>query len=110
MRRSVLVVMLVLWPLVSPWAASPKDIDRLTSYAVLFGRGAACGLDTSIAAEEIGLWMDQRFPPGSSDQQTYLPIFASGTEYYARMQAEGKSPDSCAAVRRSFAKMRWLRD
>ncbi|MEM4725217.1 MAG: hypothetical protein QXP01_09415 [Candidatus Hadarchaeum sp.] len=51
--------------------------------------------------------MDMKFPPGSRDQKTYLPIFMEGVRYHAQQQKEGKSPDSCAAVLRTFRTMPW---
>jgi len=88
-------------------AASRADIDRLTSYAVILGRAIACGIDTQEASVQIGKWMDKRFPPGSKDQQTYLPIFIDGVKYHAEQQRAGRSPDSCSQVRHSFSKMKW---
>lgn len=88
-------------------AASEADIDRLTTYAVIIGRAIACGVDTNDAMRRVGAWMDRKFPPGSSDQKTYLPIFMNGVEYHAAQQANGKSPDTCAQVKSTFRKMQW---
>jgi hypothetical protein len=86
-------------------AADPRDVDALTTYAVLLGRAVACGVDTDDASRRVGRWMDKRFTP--EDQKTYLPVFAIGTRYHAQMQKDGKSPDSCAKVRSEFAKIPW---
>jgi len=88
-------------------AATDVDIDKLTTYAVVIGRAMACGVDTEPAMKDVGKWMDRRFPPGSSDQQIYLPIFSQGVQYHAQQQADGKSPDSCSSVRRTFTRMVW---
>ncbi|SPD76373.1 hypothetical protein PITCH_A920001 [uncultured Desulfobacterium sp.] len=51
--------------------------------------------------------MDRKFPPGSSDQKIYLPIFMNGVKYHAEQQANGKSPDTCSQVKSTFNKMQW---
>jgi hypothetical protein len=83
-------------------AASQADIDKLTTYAVVLGRAVACGANLDDASRRVGRWMDRTFPPGSKDQQIYLPIFMEGMRYHAQQQKDGKSPDSCSAVLRSF--------
>jgi hypothetical protein len=88
-------------------AASKADIDRLTTYAVIIGRAIGCGVDTDDASRRVGAWMDEKFPPGSSDQQIFLPIFMTGVKYHAEQQANGKSPDTCSQVRSTFRKMQW---
>jgi hypothetical protein len=88
-------------------AASAADVDRLTTYAVILGRGVACGAPTHDASSRVGRWMDRTFPPGSQDQKTYLPIFMQGVQYHAQQQKDGKSPDSCATVRRNFGTFPW---
>jgi hypothetical protein len=55
----------------------------------------------------VGAWMDLKFPPGSSDQKIYLPIFMEGVKHHAEQQANGKSPDTCSQVRSTFRKMQW---
>jgi len=94
-------------PIPSSNAATDADIDKLTTYAVVIGRAVACGVDIKPAMKDVGRWMDRRFPPGSSDQQTYLPIFSQGVQYHAQQQADGNSPDSCSSVRRTFDRMVW---
>ena len=79
-------------------AASSKNIDKLTTYAVVLGRAAACGGDIETPSRRVGAWMDKVFPPGSADQKTYLPVFMEGMRYHAQQQATGKSPDSCSSV------------
>lgn len=88
-------------------AASEANIDRLTTYAVIIGRAVACGVDTGDAMQRVGAWMDNKFPPGSSDQKTYLPIFMNGVMYHADQQANGKSPDTCSQVTNAFRKTQW---
>lgn len=88
-------------------AASPKDIDKLTTYAVVLGRAAACGGDIQTPSRRVGAWMDIVFPPGSADQKTYLPIFMEGMRYHAQQQAAGKSPDSCSNVLNTLRGFPW---
>jgi hypothetical protein len=88
-------------------AASDSDIDKLTTYAVILGRAIGCGINTDYEMRRVGAWMDKKFPPGSSDQKTYLPIFLQGIQYHAKQQSSGNSPDSCPQVRKSFKRMQW---
>lgn len=85
------------------YAATSKDVDRLTTLAVMYGRAIGCGLpNTDAIGAEIGRWMDRRFPPGSADQKTYMPVFINGVTTNAQAQASGRSPDSCASVSKFF--------
>ena len=88
-------------------AASDSDIDKLTTYAVILGRAIGCGIKTEYESRRVGAWMDKTFPPGSSDQKTYLPIFIQGLQYHAKQQSTGNSPDSCSQVRKTFNNMPW---
>ena len=89
------------------FAASSDDIDKLTTFATVLGRGTACGADIKDASRRVGRWMDRTFPPGSKDQQVYLPIFMAGMVFHAQQQKDGKSPDSCPNVLRSFNTFPW---
>jgi len=91
----------------SGMGASDSDIDRLTTYAVILGRAVACGAKIEEPMRLVGQWMDRIFPPGSRDQQIYLPIFTEGVVYHAQQQSEGKSPDSCSAVLNTFRSFPW---
>lgn len=88
-------------------AATEADIDRMTSYSLILGRAIGCGIDVELEIRQVGSWMDSVFPPGSADQQTFLPIFGAGLIYHAEMQSNGDSPDSCNTVQREFSKMVW---
>ena len=88
-------------------AATDVQIDHMTSYAVVFGRATGCGIDVSSESARVGKWLDRVFPPGSKDQQIYLPIFVSGMTHHAREQAAGRSPDSCAEMRRQVRTFTW---
>lgn len=99
-----LIFILITTPAIS---ASKQDIDKMTTYAVMLGRAAGCGFDTTYEFKQVGYWLDRTFPPKSKDQQIYLPIFLSGVEYHAQQQADGKSPDSCSSIKKSLAKTTW---
>lgn len=86
---------------------SDRDIDKLTTYAVILGRAIGCGISTEYESKRVGQWLDSKLPPGSAKQKTYLPIFVSGVQYHAEQQASGKSPDTCSQVRRTFNNMVW---
>ncbi|MNQ88224.1 hypothetical protein D3C85_1034810 [compost metagenome] len=88
-------------------AATDSDIDKLTTYAVMLGRAVGCGLSTGYETSQVGAWMDERFPPGSADQQLYLPIFMAGVQDNAQKQSQGLSPDSCGAVQEQFELVSW---
>ena len=88
-------------------AASEAELERMSSLALLLGRGIGCNLETRRASAMIGSWFDQTFPPGSREQERYLPVFAEKVEQHAREQRRGDSPDSCADVANAFYTMRW---
>lgn len=77
MRIFLALVMVVIVSVVEPLpanAASDTDIDRMTSYAVILGRAAGCGINTDKESRRVGKWMDRVFPPGSKDQKIYALI------------------------------------
>lgn len=82
-------------------------IDRVTTYAVLLGRGIGCGQNVQPQIERVGAWMDRVAPPGSAGQQTLLPMLMQHSEYHAQQQASGLSPDSCGAVARAIKSHPW---
>ncbi len=88
-------------------AASNSDINKMTTYSVILGRAIACGINTETEMRSVGKWMDRTFPPGSTDQKTYLPIFMEGMKYHAQQQSNGQSPDKCSEVKKTYTKMVW---
>ncbi len=98
-----LVIILVL--LVSTAAAHAGNVDRLSTYAVLLGRGAACGADIDAPSTRVGAWIDQTW--SGKDRAAMMMAMIQGMEIAARDQAGGRSPDTCAQVRQALAKMQW---
>lgn len=88
-------------------AVSSEDIDKLTTYAMVLGRSVACGNDIEEPMRRVGQWMDQVFPSGSPEQIAFLTIFMEGVRYHAEIQRDGRSPENCAAVQRSFNGFHW---
>ena len=107
-RWLAIAVVLVLGGSIAPpaRAASDAELERMSSLALLLGRGIGCNLDTKRASGVISSWFDRTFP-GSSEQEHYLPEFAEQVELHARQQRSGDSPDSCADVANAFYTMRW---
>lgn len=94
--------------MISPGGSSMTGhIDRLSTYAVLIGRGAACGADIDGPSRRVGAWLDRIAPPGSQEQTTLLPMLMQQSRYHAQMQAAGQSPDDCGQVRRAIAGFDW---
>ena len=93
----------------SPAARDPMydHIDKVSTYAVLIGRGAACGVNTSAPAAKVGAWLDSVAPPGSQAQMTLLPMLMEQSRYHAQQQKNGQSPDNCATVARAIAGFHW---
>lgn len=86
---------------------SAADIDKMTTYAVILGRGIACGASTQEPMKRVGKWFDNTFAPGSSAHKQYMVIFMTGIEHHAAQQRAGKSPDSCDSIRRTFSGFPW---
>lgn len=84
-----------------------NNIDRVTTYAVLIGRGLGCGVDVKPQVARVGAWLDRIAPPGSEAQRTLLPMFTEQSQYHAGQQIAGKSPDGCAAVARAIRNHPW---
>lgn len=107
MRLSLCLVLAIICIAHTAWAISDTEIDQLTSYATILGRGVGCGVPTARAAERVDTWLNRVIPPGSEDRKIYLPIFATGIKYHADQQRAGHSPDSCATLRRTFHAFPW---
>ena len=107
-HRAVVAAALLVGAAAAPQAqaASQAELDRLSSMALLLGRGLACGLDTKRAAGSIEAWFEQTFP-AETEQSRYLPLFADEVRSHLRQQRDGASPDSCADVAQAFYTMRW---
>jgi hypothetical protein len=88
-------------------AASQAQLDRLNGFALLLGRAIGCELDTARAQDVIGAWLDETFPPGSAEQQRYLPRFVESLRFHAREQHLGHSPDSCSDIAHAFEDLYW---
>ena len=84
-------------------AVTDSDVDALTTYAVLLGRASACGIDTNYESGRVGSWMDRNFT--GREKSVYLRIFMEGMYRHAKLQSEGKSPDTCSDVRRTIQNM-----
>lgn len=82
-------------------------IDRVSTYAVLVGRGVGCGVDVSGPVNRVGSWLDSVAPPGSEAQRTLLPMFMQQSQYHAGQQVSGQSPDGCDTVARAIRNHPW---
>lgn len=91
----------------NPAGMGPAEVDRLTTDAVLLGRAIGCHLDVDVESRRVGDWLDRVAPPGSRDQQIYLPMLMAGMRQNAEAQAAGRSPDSCEAVTLAVRRHRW---
>lgn len=81
------------------------NIDDLTTYAVLLGRGLGCGIDMDREAALVGAWIDRTW--SGSERGAYTMTFALGVEQHMKLQRSGRSPDDCAAVTRVLREVSW---
>lgn len=86
-------------------AASSSDIDDLTTYAVLIGRGIGCGFNMRSEMRQVGAWIDRTFY--GQEKSMYLKLFMAGVEHNAAEQAAGRSPDSCSSLRGTLDRVDW---
>lgn len=85
---------------------SGADVNRLTTYAVALGRASACGINVSVPGKRVGAWLNRITGPGAEQDAMNL-VFMSGIIKSRDAQTAGRSPDSCAAVVRSFSRYEW---
>ncbi len=84
--------------------------DKMASYATLLGRAAACNINIESEIEKVGFWMDSWFDSlniQNKERSMYLLTFMNGTEFHAKQQLSGQSPDNCEQVIRAFRNTRW---
>ncbi|MFZ2586823.1 MAG: hypothetical protein WAZ18_01675 [Alphaproteobacteria bacterium] len=109
MKTTLSAVLILTLAMPLSWAAIEHEIDTMTTFAVMLGRSIGCAHDTDTSAQKIGTWLDRHFPPKSSDQKTYLPIFMQGVSMNMKAQMAGESPDSCSKVKAFFQSPEFLR-
>lgn len=105
LRATVVAATTVVMSIPVAPAATDKQIDDLTSYAVIIGRGLACGEDIEDPMNRVGAWLLNSFAP--KERGPYLRVLVTGIEYHAGQQRDGLSPDTCAAARRAFQRTHW---
>lgn len=110
MKKLLLVLVLSAMTVTLPGTASVKaeslsDIDQLSTYAVLLGRGLGCGYNMEAEMRRVGRWIDSTFPGHKKSE--YVKTFITGVQYNADEQLKGRSPDSCPKVREVLDDMVW---
>lgn len=86
------------------YAISDRDMDMMTSYAVMIGRADACDIDTKDAYAKIQRW----FKSVLNDREGYIMvIFFQGVDMSKKQQLNGETPDSCYAVEKAFRTFPW---
>lgn len=83
-----------------------KNMDRLTTYAVLIGRGTGCRFDTRPMDDRVRTWIVAA-ANSRADRDTMFSVWDAGIRANAYAQLEGRSPDDCAAVARGLRGHRW---
>jgi hypothetical protein len=86
-------------------ATDRRDIDKMTTYAVIMGRGMACGASWRGAYDRVSDWLVTTF--SGTEGAMLAMIFVEGMRYHAEQQSKGLSPDNCSAVRATFHQMPW---
>ncbi len=81
-----------------------SEIDRLTSYSVIMGRGLGCGVAYEPTLLRVIAWIASTF---GTESERMNAVFGLGMQHHAHQQRAGNSPDDCATVRASFNKMPW---
>lgn len=82
----------------TPTAVSAQDdVDRISTYAVLLGRAVACGMNVDSPSRRVGAWIDRTW--SGKEKSAMLMAFMAGMENAAKMQRDGRTPDSCSKVR-----------
>lgn len=83
------------------------DTNKFSTYAVVLGRATGCGENVDGPLRRVGSWLDSIYRPGSPENQMYLMLLAEGMRHNAVEQRAGRSPDSCAQVRRTLNGFPW---
>lgn len=95
--KFVLCVFLALATLTPGAVSAQGDVDRLSTYAVLLGRAVACGVSVDSQSRRVGAWIDRTW--FGQERSAMVLAFAAGMENAAKMQRDGRTPDSCSKVR-----------
>lgn len=103
--RLFFVVLLVVSFTTPAFCYTDADIDKATTYAAILGRAAACGVATENDSRRVGAWLDRTF--SGEMRKVQLLIFMEGMKMNAQNQAEGKTGDTCATVRKVYGDIKW---
>lgn len=82
-------------------------MDRLTTFAILIGRGVGCHIDMSRETIRVEKWISLQSHVGPADLGTLQGVFVSGVQAQAEQQAAGEGPDSCAVVAHAIHHHSW---
>jgi hypothetical protein len=70
--------------------------------AKMMGIGIACNLDMDAISHQIGKWTDKKLPPGSKDQQRYLPEMMNAVQASVEYQLAHGTPSQCNEAKTFF--------
>ena len=73
------------------------QIDRMTTFATMIGRGIGCGLDVGSQTRSMGNWLNQNVRDNET-RRAYTAVVETAVQTAAVQQAGGQTPDTCAAV------------
>ncbi len=110
LKISLLTILIATSTVVAPtskaFAYTEQDVGRLATLAAIYGRAAACGVDSADAGasiERTAKWMASTF---GSEHNTYMEIFKLIMQLNGQNQFTSKTGVSCDSVLESFAKLK----
>jgi hypothetical protein len=74
------------------------DMDRITTDAVLIGRGIACNVPIMRQSQRVSDWLEKVAPPSADNHRAMMDALQLGISMNAKAQASGESPDDCPTV------------
>lgn len=87
-------------------AAEPaSDMDKVTTYAELLGRGISCGFDMKEQTRRVGTWIDHTFT--GQDMGLARKQFVTGMQQGVKKQAAEPAEESCPRLQKTLNEVTW---
>jgi hypothetical protein len=99
--RSLALMLVASCISINAQAASSKDVEQMTFFAIKLGRAVACQIQAGEeASRKVGLWFGRKFLP--AEQSEYMMTFSSAILLAAKRQRSGESVEPCGDVAKYF--------
>lgn len=106
MKTFTAAILIAALSVLTPMTAQARYSEtKMIDYAIMIGRGIACGLDVDYPVHAVNNWIRRNLSARQAGSATKI---AAVTMYAAAaQQRSGGTADTCSSIRRAFPKISW---